>query len=92
MTQTAHVKTPNIRKPSDIPSDAKRKTKRQKFCPYCEEYRRFKAHKRDHEDGTKTVGYKRCTGCGISVEDYYVKHVNADWDISLKPTGKKRGR
>jgi Pyruvate/2-oxoacid:ferredoxin oxidoreductase delta subunit len=71
---------------------AAKHTKKQMWCPYCGEWRRFQAKKTTHMDGTKSIGYKRCTGCSISDQDYWVKHVNKKWEISLKPTGKGKGR
>jgi Pyruvate/2-oxoacid:ferredoxin oxidoreductase delta subunit len=84
----AHVCTPLHK----LPDHGQKHTKKQKWCPYCGEWRRFKAKKVVHMDGSKTIGYKRCTGCGISAEDYWIKHSNNLWEISLKPTGKGKGR
>lgn len=73
MTQAALDKV----KTKPIPpeqSGAKRKSKKQLYCPYCAQYRKFKAKQMN---GYLT--YKRCTGCGISDEDFYVKTYNGLW-------------
>lgn len=44
------------------------KRKKEYFCPYCNEVKKFK---RD-----RYLGVDRCTICGISVRDYYVKRCN----------------
>jgi outer membrane biosynthesis protein TonB len=38
------------------------------YCPYCVSWSRFRQF--------SYTGYHKCTGCGISTEDYYVKLAN----------------
>ena len=38
------------------------------FCPYCNEVHMFKRDSR--------LGVRRCTGCGISDRDFYIKKLN----------------
>lgn len=52
-------------------SNVKKKKRGQLYCPYCGEYKLFKA-----KNNNGYITYKRCTGCGISVEDFYVKKYN----------------
>lgn len=58
----------------------KKKKRGQLWCCYCGEWRHFK---RRQMGGYLT--YERCTGCGISIEDYWVKTVNKLWSAGLKP-------
>ena len=89
MNKPSNVATPQFK---EIDPKKNRRSKRQLWCAYCGEWRLFKASMREHSDGTRTIGYKRCTGCGISDEDFWIKSVNKKWGIGLKPTGKGNGK
>lgn len=73
MTQEALAKVKTKPTPPEQ-SGAKRKSKKQLYCPYCAQYRKFKARQKN---GYLT--YRRCTSCGISNEDFYVKTYNKLW-------------
>ncbi len=57
--------------------ESKRKSKGQVWCPYCGDFKSFIPK--------EVECYPRCTGCGISDQDYWVMHVNKLWEISIKP-------
>lgn len=52
-------------------SKNKRRNKKQLYCPYCGEYKLFKAKRQNGY-----IGYKRCTGCNISDIDFHVRRYN----------------
>jgi hypothetical protein len=57
--------------PHKEPDLTKQKRKADLWCPYCGEWRKYKA------DG---CGYKRCPVCTISTEDFWVKMANKGGD------------
>jgi Pyruvate/2-oxoacid:ferredoxin oxidoreductase delta subunit len=73
MTESARAKLKYTITPPEK-SKAKRRSKKQLYCPYCAEYRIFRSFLRDGH-----LSYRKCTGCGISVEDFYVKNYNKLW-------------
>lgn len=58
---------------------SKPRKKGQIWCCYCGEWRHFK---RKQMNGYLT--YERCTDCGISIEDFWVKSVNRLWSTGSK--------
>ncbi|BAF60349.1 hypothetical protein PTH_2168 [Pelotomaculum thermopropionicum SI] len=64
--------------PFKEPDPSKKKRKGDLWCPFCGEWRQFKAN---------PYGSKSCPVCNISTMDYWVKTVNGLWEISLKPRG-----
>jgi hypothetical protein len=62
----------------------KKQRKGQLWCPYCGEWRWFRYNVQLANWPYKSY-YKRCTGCGISDEDYWVKTINKRWGFGLPP-------
>lgn len=60
------------------PDHSIKKRKDALWCPYEGKWQRFTS-----KDG----GYRRCVGCNISNEDYWVKMSNGLWEMP-----KKKGR
>jgi Pyruvate/2-oxoacid:ferredoxin oxidoreductase delta subunit len=56
------------------------------WCCYCGSWEMFELIPRSHG----YVTYPICIGCGISLEDWYIKKVNGIWKSQMGITDKKK--
>jgi hypothetical protein len=74
--------------PYKKPDKSKKKRKGQLWCPYCGEWRYFKLFRPLIHFKPLRSTYRRCVGCNISEEDFWVKTVNKLWGMGVAPRKK----